>query len=978
MKRFLLLAPPVFVLTWAFVYALAYLRVVNSPHPYEAASRWIYANIAPGSRLLSVHWDDKLPLSLPGFSPQDYHYQWFSEQWELPVYERDSEEKLNQMAERLSQADYLIFPTPRIPGSIPRLPEEFPHTTAFLRLLYADRLGYELVRTFKTRPAFGPISFNDDLADESISVYDHPKVAVFKNVRRLSPEEIKARILYPSAPLPSREQILLRDLTSTHEENGTLTPSDDKNPALVQLVIWLVVLQLLAWIISPFFAYALPAFPDNGYGLARALSFLLVAYVAWFLQASGIIEGTPQAGWFVVVLLGLASFVFVRSERLRFVPFFQNWRREGCFVEAVFLFCFLLILLWRAFQPEIFWGEKPMNFTFLNYFIRLRDLPPDDPWAAGQPMHYYYLGSFIYAFLHKLTGVDAHLGYNLSIATIGATLFCALYSLLYYFSRRRWMAACGAAGVVFLSNLEWIRLLCCSTMKSFDFFWATTRLFTSPAFAEYPIWSYLFGDLHAHVMALPLVAGAIGLVVALASSFFSDNGEENVPALSLRSGSTLVAAGLLALVWGALIAVNSWDFVSLAVIMGVLAALAALKLFCHPGCGRRPRLGGVILLAVFTALLALLSAWPYLSSSSPAISQARLGWVYADEFNSLGQIFRHFGVFLVLLGLVWVGFVSWGKEMSAGRLAPSLIISLFWSALPAALGLASRFKGVTSQPWLIIGLACSLVFIGAFVFLMADQKKTWALTGALVVAAGFGIAFTELMFFMDRMNTIFKFFNIIWLLLGISAAAWVTGPGSLFTQAAGSSIWRRILKALAIGLGGLVCLLGLIGAAIDIRIMTTFRRVSGPRPTLDGGAYLARYSPAEAALFAWINRHISGTPVVLEAHGPSYGSFTRVAMHTGLPVVLGWDYHVFQRGTPRSEIEARKKDIFMIYAAAEPKTALALLLKYRVQYVVVGSLEEALYPREGLKKFADNPALFTLLFKSGNARLYQVRYGEQL
>jgi hypothetical protein len=95
---------------------------------------------------------------------------------------------------KISSADYIAFATPRAVDSIPRIPREYPRTTALLQLLWAEKLGFRLEKTFKNRPSLVGFEFNDDLADESFSVYDHPKVVVFKNVEHLLPEEMMIRI----------------------------------------------------------------------------------------------------------------------------------------------------------------------------------------------------------------------------------------------------------------------------------------------------------------------------------------------------------------------------------------------------------------------------------------------------------------------------------------------------------------------------------------------------------------------------------------------------------------------------------------------------------------------------------------------------------------------------------------------------------------------------------------------------------------
>ena len=71
--------------------------------------------------------------------------------------------------------------------------------------------------------------------------------------------------------------------------------------------------------------------------------------------------------------------------------------------------------------------------------------------------------------------------------------------------------------------------------------------------------------------------------------------------------------------------------------------------------------------------------------------------------------------------------------------------------------------------------------------------------------------------------------------------------------------------------------------------------------TLDGTAFMRegvivdqdREIPLKWDLEAihWLQDHIDGTPTVLEASIPYFRWGARVAIHTGLPTVLGWDSH---------------------------------------------------------------------------------------
>lgn len=177
-----------FVLIWTVLYGLGFETIYMKDHSYVNGSKWVYENIPPRSRILSVHWDDKIPIGLPGKSSEQYRM--WKEEDELPFYDQDNHQKLDKILTRLSEADYLIFPTMRIPGSLTRVPDEFKHSNAALSLLFEGKLGYKLVHVQKEYPNIGPFIWSDDTADESFSVYDHPKVMVFQNEARIPKDDL--------------------------------------------------------------------------------------------------------------------------------------------------------------------------------------------------------------------------------------------------------------------------------------------------------------------------------------------------------------------------------------------------------------------------------------------------------------------------------------------------------------------------------------------------------------------------------------------------------------------------------------------------------------------------------------------------------------------------------------------------------------------------------------------------------------------
>ena len=110
-------------------------------------------------------------------------------------YENDSPEKMSKLARELAEADWVVLQTKRLYGAVTRAPEKFPLTNRAFRLLFAGDLGYTLVHEVASRPSLLGIQVPDELADESFTVYDHPKVLFFQNTGRRSAEAIEKALL---------------------------------------------------------------------------------------------------------------------------------------------------------------------------------------------------------------------------------------------------------------------------------------------------------------------------------------------------------------------------------------------------------------------------------------------------------------------------------------------------------------------------------------------------------------------------------------------------------------------------------------------------------------------------------------------------------------------------------------------------------------------------------------------------------------
>ncbi|MBX7137437.1 MAG: hypothetical protein K1X83_05585 [Oligoflexia bacterium] len=944
--------PAIVVISFAALYAFCFSAIYFGDHSYIEASKWIVAHVPAESKIAGPHWDDGLPVGLVD-TPQPHYIN-----LELPFYDGNNAGRMEELLSKISQADYIVFPTQRIPGSIPRIPEEYKDTTTLIRLLFAGQLGYRLEKSFKNRPLLGSSFFDDDLADESLSVYDHPKVTIFKNQQHLSVTDLKARMLHPPEErmLPTLREIMQTDSTDAQGSRAFL-----RVPTLLQALWWLCILEIAGLWIFPFLAAALPKAADRGFGVSKALGLLALTLITWVLSYFELATLRAHSLFGILAVLLTISHTFVMRR-------WGSWRQlaeemgPALLVSEVFwLSCFFFFLVVRSFQPEVFWGEKPMDFSFLNFFARLDYPPPQDPWAARNAMHYYYFGSLLFGVMQKCTAVLPGVAYNLAIATVAGWLCSAAFSLFAAFAARLWIAALCAFAAIILSNLEVLYLTCFGTIKmGFDLFWASTRLFTSPSFTEYPLWSILFADLHAHFMAIPF--GIVTLF--LASQLFLE------PPGAGSRGAFLLRA-LLGVSFGSLFVINSWDLI----IYGALLALIFLLRLIQFISERVPaaKMLDELLFDGFSILaLALVSVVPFVLSSGEAI-HTHYGWVQSSEFNSVWQILRHFGLWIVPILLAASLEVRALRSTLRRNRLPALVGAVL-VCYPFILTGCSFASGIRNMPWAIETLAALLIAAGMVLYLVASTRPAIRFGGVLAVMGGFVISTTELVFLNDRMNTIFKFFIPTWIFL--AAAALLTLPGLITAlRAHSATLGLKVPRVAGLCLISALLLIAGSGSLINLYVMMGFNRVPGPKPALDGQAFLGA-DPKKADEYKgiqWLAQHVPGLPTMFEAQGDGYREFSRIVMHTGIPVVLGWQYHASQRGSSNGDLERRKADVKTFYNTGNVNLALEIARKYAAQVIVVGDVERATYSAEGLRKFEERSDLFPPLFVSGDFKIYTVR-----
>lgn len=435
LKRQLGKAIFLFVAGYSLVYALAFVQLYSMEHPYRLASAWIYDNVPPGSKIVAPHWDDKIPVTIPGPGnrvPQIYKAD--GRDFELPVYELDNPQNIQLLLRRIAAADYISFATPRTPDSIPRIEKEYPRTTAIIQLLWAEKLGFSLAKAVKNRPSFLGITFNDDLADESFSVYDHPKAVIFKNEEHLSPEELWSRVMRVEEyrPLPSMNEILLMDQggwkprESFWQPLWTVFARTGAFMGLLGLSLWAVVVS--------------PGVPLSLIGLVVGLGVVIGAIVSIGANVAGLLPFTGAAGRFIA--LGFLAVAFARialraraRERL-----FTSLREHGI---GLLFTVVVTVAIVRAVCASAFGLSMigdPASTNYIAYLTRVENFAPMAVPHAGVLTS---LASVV-AWVLKSAAVPFSMLYDVATVILGFAQGCVLYSVFGLLTRKRIATALGA------------------------------------------------------------------------------------------------------------------------------------------------------------------------------------------------------------------------------------------------------------------------------------------------------------------------------------------------------------------------------------------------------------------------------------------------------------------------------------------------------------------------------------------------------
>ncbi len=818
-------------------------------------------------------------------------------------------------------------------------------------------------------------------------------------------------------------------------------------------VVWWSMLVFLFGIgLFPLTARIFGKFGTGGFIISQALGIILTSLVIWtftYMQITrfnlpcviGVYAVIAAACWGIkplrkAALAKLSEPVFVERAVLE---------------ETAFVVIFCLMCYFKGFLSEINGQEKYMDYGFILSMLRNDTLPAKDMWLSGNSINYYYFGQFLWALVIKCSMIKPAIAYNIAMCTATALPFAMAFSfgtmlietaIQHGFHDSPIPKYLGGTLTAFAVSI-WgnshsffydpdsignnivpvFAKLGCEVGDYKNFFYpdSTRYIGYNPKITnaggdftieEFPFYSYLIGDLHAHVISMMIVLVIACLMLAFINSAAYPNGAEmklKRTLANLKPGGRLAEEFKLtlslpfilsAVLLGVVQMTNYWDFlfyfifISMAslivnvriskvftdlwgAIYFVMNTAFILSFYLLSGSDPLLLISLEAILMVFAYLFSVLDPCALTRTSFQMSFMFTIAHVAALPFNLKFDMISNSLSRVINNSTVYQLFILWGTHVIIGVVFFIWVLVTKNFRLSGGKGKAAPSGDVVTEDMNHNGWTNPVQkFFGT------RNIADVFVCGIVVVGIMFIIA-PEIFYVKDiytdgylRSNTMFKFTFAAFIMMSeamcyaATRLIWFVNKKGLYSTPALITGFVSIILMVIPGHYPLAALQqrndGLSYTGLD---GTTYIEThQSPDFYEEYGGNLTSYLKAAE----WFNENVKGSPVICEGYGDSYTDRCIISAYTGLPTVFGWQTHewlwrygsIVDKETAKTVedpedlvlhklIYPRQSDIDTIYESEDPELIRSVINKYDIRYIVLGGLEFSQFDGDNTDLFYD-------------------------
>jgi uncharacterized membrane protein len=691
---------------------------------------------------------------------------------------------------------------------------------------------------------------------------------------------------------------------------------------LISIISWWFLIFVLGLITLPITFTLFKKFWDKGYIFSKIISIAILSYLIFVGGVFKVLTFT-NLNLFLILFVILLLNIFFLKHKNNFSNFLKTIKENYKIFIFQEIFFLLILTTWsliRAFAPDIEGLEKYMDWGFVNSALRSKFLPPLDMWFSGEIINYYYFGHIIFAVLTKLSTISSAITYNLSIASVAAFTFSFSFSI--------------ASNLVFLSG------------KLINFKKIVIAGLISALLLTFG------GNLHS--------------VYKIAQIDIKNNGK-----LVLNKEAIIKAA-------------NSYWYPDATRFIGhdpdiKDKTIHEFPIYSFVVADLHGHMNDIPIILFFMAFLLASSYFKstlvnyfliLISGFTLSISFMTNAW----DFAIYGLLFAVFTFFLNLKNDFKLAIK---KTLINGILT---IVCWFIFTLPFSLNFIPIGDGISFSDshspfyqlfvlyggfWLIVLPLLLLFLVKKIKSKKIEIRNSDLFVLAIITTATALIIIPEIIYLKDiyiyeyrRANTMFKLVYQAFIMYAL-VSGYVFYKVRLLLK---SKIFKFLYGLLFV----IIFAIHLLYPYFAIKSFYGLKTYQG----LWGLNYLKDSYPDNLEAISWINKNISGQPVMLEAVGDSYTTFNQVSSATGLPTVEGWIVHEWLWRGGYDKPKTRQDDVQNIYESEDIARLKNLIQKYNIKYIFIGDKEYEKYPKLNEDNFKEIGG--QIIFQSGKTKIYQL------